>query len=102
MRLLMYLTLSFVLTGCNLVDNIAETQKQADATALILEKQIGTKPKIGWDIDNGTLMRLNVSFETAKISAFSVADIESKVRQATLEGFTKKPKELVVSFISIP
>jgi hypothetical protein len=89
--------ISLVLSGCNFVESMKETQAQADAAAELLEKEVGTKPFMGWNIHNGTLTNVNVIFEGSKVAALPVSELEAKVRRAVTASFKQQPKQLIVS-----
>jgi hypothetical protein len=76
---------------------MSEVQAQANATAMVLERDIGVKPLVTWGIHNTTLTNINVVFQGSRVSGLSVGDLESKVRKAIAANFKQEPKQLVVS-----
>jgi hypothetical protein len=89
-----------LLVGCGVVGDFTETQKQAEATAVALEKEFGAKPFVGWNINNGTLTNVNVVFPVATVSTLTVADLESRTRRVVVQEFKQKPKQLMVAVTS--
>jgi hypothetical protein len=45
--------------------DMTEAQKKSETIALALEKEIGVRPFAGWNIHNGTLTNVTVSFQKA-------------------------------------
>lgn len=97
MRLLMTVVAALVLGACNVVESFKEVQSQAEAAAILLEKDVGTKPAMGWNIHNGSFTNLNVVFDGSKVAALPVRELESKVRKAVSSSFKEQPKQLVIS-----
>jgi hypothetical protein len=96
-RFLISAALALLLSACNVVESLKEVQSQADAAAVLLEKDVGTKPLMEWNVRNGTFANLNVVFDGPKVRALSVQDLESRVRKAVSVSFKEQPKQLVVS-----
>ena len=88
------------LAGCGMVSDIAETQKKSEAVALALEKELGAKPLVGWNIHNGRLTNVQVSFPLESVSRLEVGALEAKVRAVVTRSFEKPPEQLVVSTFS--
>src|SRR5262249_31652085 len=89
-----------MLAACNVVEEMAETKKQGDAVAVALEKDVGAKPTVGWNIRNGTLQNVNVTFPADSVAALTVGDLTARVRAAVDRGFEKPPVQVVVSTYS--
>ena len=62
-----------------------------------LEKELGAKPDVSWNISSGTFTDMNVVFPVASVSGMSVGDLEAKVLAAVTKSFGKPPEQLVVS-----
>jgi hypothetical protein len=97
MRFLMIAATIFLLGACDFVETFKEVQSQADAAAAILEKDVGTRPFMGWNVNNGKFTNLNVVFDGTKVAALSVRELESKVRKAIGSSFKEQPQQLLVS-----
>jgi hypothetical protein len=91
------LAAALLLGACNVVESLTEMKSQADAAAVLLEKDVGTKPLMGWNIHNGKFTNLNVTFDGSKVAALSVRELELKVRKAVGSTFKEQPRELLVS-----
>jgi hypothetical protein len=88
------------LAACNVVEEMTETKKQGDAVAVVLEKEIGAKPQVGWNIMNGRLQNVNVVFPADSVAAMGVGDLNARVRAAVDNGFATPPVQVVVSTFS--
>ena len=88
------------LFGCGMVQDMVNVQKNSEAIAVSLEKELGTKPLVGWNIQNGTVTNVNVTFPLEAVSQIPVGELEAKVRASVLKRFEKPPGQLVVSVIS--
>ncbi len=91
-----------LLFGCGMASDVMETQKKSDAIALALEKEVGVKPQIAWEIQNGTLAHINVQFPVDGVANLPIGELVSKVRTAVTTSFDKPPQQLVVSTFSQP
>lgn len=97
MRFLMIAAATFLLGACDFVETFREVQSQAEAAAAMLEKDVGTRPSMGWNINNGKFTNLNVVFDGTKVAAMSVRELEAKVRKAVGSSFKEQPQQLRVS-----
>ena len=86
-------------TNCGLVESFKETQTQSNAASEQLEKELGKKPSIYWEINNTILTEVNVAFRSGELNNVTVGEIESKVRNAVLSNFKKQPNQITLSFI---
>src|SRR5882762_9609226 len=94
------LVVAAALAGCGMVSDMAETQKKSEAIALALEKELGVKPFVGWNIHNGSLTNVNVSFPVESVAKLAVGELAAKVRVVVSQSFEKPPEQLVVSTFS--
>ena len=88
------------LLGCDMVSDFAETQKKSDAIAVEIEKDLGVKPMVGWNIHNGTLTHVNVQLPLESVAKLSVGELDAKVRAVVAKSFERPPEQLVVSTFS--
>jgi hypothetical protein len=86
-----------LLVACNFAASLGEAQASAEAVANALEKDIGSKPFVGWNVHNGKLVNVNVVFDGAKVSARTVRDLETVTRAAVGAHFKEQPSQLMVS-----
>jgi hypothetical protein len=97
MRVLALVSAVLLLAACDFVETFQEVQSQAEAAATLLEKDVGTRPFMGWNVNNGKFTNLNVVFDGTKVAAMTVRDLESKVRKAVGSSFKEQPQQLTVS-----
>lgn len=81
-----------LLFGCGMASDVMETQKKSDAIASALEKEIGVKPQIAWEMQ----------FPVDGVANLPIGELVSKVRTAVTTSFDKPPQQLVVSTFSQP
>lgn len=74
MRSLAILAAALLLGACNAIESLKEVHTQAEAAAALLEKDVGTRPLMGWNVHNGTFTNLNVVFDGAKVGTLSVRE----------------------------
>jgi hypothetical protein len=89
-----------LLTSCGMVSDMAEVQKKSEAISVALEKELGVKPFVGWNIHNGTLTNVNVNFPLDGVAKLTAGDLDAKVRAVVSQHFEKPPEQLVVSTFS--
>ena len=86
-----------LLGSCDTVKGFTEVQSQAEAAATLLEKDLDTRPFVGWNIHNTTLTNVSVTFDATKVSQLAVGDLEARVQKAVAATFKSQPKQLVVA-----
>jgi hypothetical protein len=91
------LALSLAVCGCDMVSSVKEAMAQSEVAAAAIEKQLGTKPNVGFNYSNGVFTAATVQFQTPPSA--SLADVEKVSRSAVLLAFKKEPQNLVVSFV---
>lgn len=83
------LVIAVFLAGCGFVKSMVATQKQATLVADVLEKQVGSRPFVAWNIQNDTLARVDVISKGSDVGRMKVSELEPIVRNAVARGFTK-------------
>lgn len=91
------LVLLLVLCGCDMVSSIKEGMAQSEEAAAAIEKQVGVRPQVGFNYNNGSFTAATVQF--ASVPAASLAEVEKVSRAAVVAAFKKEPETLVVSFV---
>jgi len=86
--------------GCGVVADLAESQKKSEEFAVALEKELGVKPFVGWNINNGTLTNVNVNFPLEGVARLAAGELHAKVRTVVSRHFGKAPEQLIVSTFS--
>lgn len=86
-----------LLTACGLVDSVKEANAQSELVAERLEKDLGAKPLISWNVNNGKLTNVNVIFKSTDVGSRRYDELEPVVRKAVEDGFKRKPSTLLIS-----
>jgi len=76
---------------------MSEIQSQVDAASSALEKDLGTRPKVGWNWNNGTLTNVNFVFDGNKVANLQVSQLKSRIDEAVAANFKEKPANVMVS-----
>lgn len=94
---LLIVLLTLFVVSCGVVEMFTEMNQQTNNTADALKRTLGTRPQIGWNIQNGALTNVNVYFENIDDTGISVGEFLERVQAAVTENIEKKPAQLVVS-----
>jgi len=95
--LVLALALAAVLAGCNAVDTMTEGFRHSQEVAADLEKAVGSKPLVGFNWSNGSLVNVSVNFEGIPAGT-SLEQIARLSRQSVEARFRQAPDRIVVSF----
>jgi len=96
-RFLVLAALSMALGGCNVVNAVKEGMEQSEAAASSIEKQVGVKPDVGFNFQNGSFTAATVVFNS--VPSASLPELEKISRKAVVASFKSEPERLVVSFV---
>ena len=77
---------ALALFGCGMVQDMVNVEKNSDAIAVALEKELGAKPLVGWNIQNGTVTNMSVTFPLEAVSKIPVGELEAKSARQYLRG----------------
>ena len=86
-----------LLAACDFVGSMSQIQAQAEAAAVALEKDVGVKPMVGWNWNNGTLTNVNFMFDGRKVANLQVSELETRVRKVIAAHFKQQPSQIIVS-----
>ena len=89
--------LLLLLVGCDMASQVKEGLDQSESAARAIEKQIGAKPEVGFNFNNGRLTTVTVQFRGAP--NVQLGEIERASRIAVKSAFGKEPSNLVVAFV---
>jgi hypothetical protein len=96
-KLLALLALCVSLSSCDMVSSMKESVAQSNEAAVAIEKQVGAKPQVGFNYNNGSFTAVTVQFAT--MPSASLAEVEKIARAAVVAAFKKEPENLVISFV---
>ncbi len=83
---ILYFIMLLALPGCQVIETFQEFIKQSEAASTAIENQIGSRPLIGWNMENGRLTEVNVYFDNLVDKDITVAQIEQVVNTAIREA----------------
>ena len=92
------LALALGLSGCGAVDTMTEGFKHSQEVAADLEKSVGSKPLVGFNWSNGSLVNVSVNFDGIP-SGVPVEQIAQLSKQSVAARFKQPPKQVVISFV---
>lgn len=96
-RFVVLAALSMSLGGCNVVSAVKEGMEQSEAAAASIEKQVGVKPDVGFNFQNGSFTSATIVFNS--VPSASLPELEKISRKAVVASFKSEPERLVVSFV---
>jgi hypothetical protein len=85
---------SILLMAC---EAATEVQAQADAAAAAFEREIGAKPFVAWNVNNGNLQSVNFIFDGDKITQRKIGDMENRAVRIVATSFKMRPAQVMVS-----
>ena len=94
--------LIFVVTlaACGAIDTVNEGMKQARAVESDLEASTGVRPQVGFNWNNGRLVRVTVQYPQL-VASRSLSDLAEAARAAVGREFKQMPDNIVLAF-SLP
>ena len=93
----LYFVLLLTLPACGVVETFQEMGKQTEAACTAIENEIGSRPVIRWNIENGTLSEVNVYFNDLASEDMTVAEIKQAVRKSIDSCMDDQPQSLLVT-----
>lgn len=60
MRVALVLAAALLVGACNLVESLKEMQAQAEVAATLIEKDLGIRPLMGWNVQDGRFTTLTL------------------------------------------
>lgn len=96
-RILGAAVLAICLAGCDFVAGLKRGIQHADETANDIQAFAGSRPAIGFKIENGRLASVTVTFPKPLETA-DLAGLTRRIRRAVESRFEQKPRTLVVGF----
>src|SRR5262249_53382965 len=91
------LLLVILVCGCDAVSNVKELVAQSNEAERAVEQQVGAKPRIAFNWQNGRLVTVTVQF--GSVPSMGIAEVEKISREAVLAAFKQEPNNLVVAFV---
>ena len=89
--------LSLSLTQCGQVDSLVNGMKHVNAVTAALETELGSKPQVGFNWNNGRLTAVTVQFSEL-YQRKPLPELAAIVRAAVEKEFQRKPDNLILGF----
>jgi hypothetical protein len=89
--------LSIGLTHCGQVDGLVNGFKHVNAVTSALEAELGSKPQVGFNWNNGRLTAVTVQFPEL-YQRKPLPELATIVRAAVEKEFQQKPDNLILGF----
>ena len=87
---------AFALAACDMVGQVKDGLAHSTAASESIAKQVGKKPEIGFNYNNGSFSQATVQFDDAP--AMPLPELEKVVRAAVVTEFKEEPSLLVIAF----
>lgn len=88
------LSVSLLLFGCNAVSDMKGMFEKQELVQKAIKDKTGLQSQIGWNINNGVLSQVTVSFEADEVRDKKVSDLESVAKEAVALSFKSTPRVL--------
>lgn len=96
-KYLFFLTILLSLISCNAVNDMKGMfEKQAQVQGFIKNKS-GLSCQVGWNMHNGVLTKVTVSFNADEVRDKKVSELESLAIEAIKDSFASKPRAINVN-----
>jgi hypothetical protein len=86
----------WLVAGCDVVGQMAESTTHARPIEAEIEKAVGTKPQV-YSANTGSVLVVTVNF--SEVPALPVPSLETIARAAIVREFKKQPTVLTLSFV---
>lgn len=96
-RIVLAVAIALAVSACDMVSSVKEGIAQSEQAAEAIGKQVGNKPQVGFNYNNGTLASVTVVFQ--KAPAVPLDELEKIARKEVLSAFKNEPTNLVISFV---
>lgn len=96
-RIALALAVAWLLSACDVVSSVKDGLAQSEQAAEAIEKQVGSKPQVGFQYNNGTLTSVTVIFTRAP--SMPLPELEKVARKEVQSAFKAEPNNLVISFV---
>lgn len=98
MKKLLVLPPFLVLVACNPVESIKEMQGKQSEFNEKSKKILNAEAAIGWNIHNGKLVNLQVTYPVGALGDRKISEVERIVTRLIHETYNDEPKRIVIAF----
>lgn len=98
------LALSFALlqSGCSAFEDMAGFMEKQALVQKAIKDKYGWETMVGWNMHNGALTQVTVSFDAAQVRGETVASLEEAAKSGVAAAFQSKPQVIYVQVASEP
>jgi hypothetical protein len=96
-RIAAALVFALGLAACDAVDTVKEGLSHAKAVESDLERATGTRPKVGFNWNNGRLMSVTVQY-SGIVQSKPLGELAEAVRASVTTEFKQAPETIVLAF----
>ena len=98
MRLVITLIISasLLLIGCNAVSDMKGMFEKQELVQKVIKEKYGLQSQVGWNMHNGVLTQVTVSFDAEQVRDKKVSELEAAAKDAVVSSFKSKPQVLNV------
>ena len=100
--LLLVLSIAVLLAGCSAFEDMAGLMEKQALVQKAIKDKYGWETLVGWNMHNGTLTQVTVSFDAAQVRSETVARLEEAAKSGVAAAFQSKPQVIYVQVASEP
>ena len=100
--LILALSLAVLVSGCRAFEDMAGFMEKQALVQKAIRDKYGWETMVGWNMHNGTLTQVAVSFDAAEVRAETVASLEEAAKSGVAAAFKSKPRVIYVQVASEP
>ena len=100
-RLLVIACLVLFCSSCGLVDDMKDMMEKQQRLTQKIKHDFGWDAVIGWNINNGTLTQVTVTFSDDDVNGEKVVDLKAKLENLINQSFDQKPKAIIIQLITL-
>jgi len=90
------LSLSLLSIGCDAVSDMKGMFEKQELVQKAIKEKYGLKSQVGWNMNNGELTQVTVSFDAEEVRDKKVTELEAVAKDAVATSFKSTPRVLNV------
>ena len=103
MRTMLSLAAAIALvSACGVVEDMKGAFEKAQLVAKAIKDRHGWDTQVGWNIHNGRLTQVTVTFQASDVREQKVAVLETAAAEAIVKAFAAQPEMIFVQIASQP
>ncbi len=91
------LSLFLLLIGCDAVSDMKGMFEKQELVQKAIKEEYGLQTRIGWNMNNGVLTQVTVSFVAGEVRDMKVSELEAAAKEAVASSFESTPRVLNVN-----